>query len=350
MNYPPRISPAQNLPLTRRGFLTTTAVAGSAAALGVLGGGGMAAASTQVSRRLTASKGVKGRIGSTVGSFLYEGTTTRMGAASVFDGYVSSAAGAAVIQKYYFAESKWLSKPLPPDVTQLPAQYPNFKWIMCFRPSLDLTSADQNNLKRSCNLLTEAGINFDVVLWQEPNGPNSTVFPTAADYQKYFYFYAPYIPSGVEIIYISCSSAHPQDQQDYFPSQGSVHKIYYDFYGNVYAAAHWKRNNDPLSVLEQIADENGLPFGLGEWGFGTTQNDRLTMNTNPTAAAFVDYIIEVFSNRLDEGKTNGDLLYFDGRSSVDTQNLIASADDWKVPLYQRLYSRLGGADGAGVSG
>jgi hypothetical protein len=323
---------------------------GSAAALGVLGGGGIAAASTRSLRRPVSAPGVKGRIGSTVAPILYEGTNTRIGAASIFDGYVTSAVGATVIQKYYFNESQWLPKALLPSVTQLPAQYPDFKWIMCFRPSLDLTSADQNNLKRSCNLLIDAGIDFDVVLWQEPNGPNSTVFPTAADYQQYYYFYAPYVPSSIDIIYISCSAATLEDQASYFPSQGMVGKVYYDFYGNVFRTAHTRGNHHPLAVLGQIADENGLPFGLGEWGFGAAPTDGLTWDTKPSAGDFVNYIINVFTNRLDAGQTNGDVVYFDGRSPLDLQNLITGTTDWKVPLYQRVYDRLASTDGAGING
>jgi hypothetical protein len=314
----------------------------------MLGGGGLAAASTRDPRK--PPHGVKGRIGSTVMPFLYEGTNTRIGAASVFDGFVSSAVGAAVVQKYYFNESQWLPDPLPADVTDLPAQYPDFKWIMCFRPSLDLTTADQTGLRRSCELLVDAGINFDAVLWQEPNGPNSTVFPTAADYQNYFYFYRPHVPNDIDVIYISCSAALPEDQVSFFPSQGGVGKIYYDFYGNIYAAAHWKKDKHPLSTLDALANEHDLPFGLGEWGFGAALTDALTPTTDPTAGAFVEYLVEVFSKRFDAGKTNGDVIYFDGRSAASTQNLITSADDWKVPLYQRVYAALAGSDGQGVNG
>lgn len=347
MSFAPRLAPAQNSRLTRRGFLTTAAM-GSAAALGVFGGGGLAAASTRVPR--APSQGVKGLIGATVMRYQYAAATTRLGAASIFDGYVASALGATVIQKYYFGVSQWLSDPLPTDVTQLPAQYPDFKWIMCFRPSPDRTRADRDNLKRSCELLTEAGIDFDAVLWQEPNGPHRTVFPKALDYQKYFYFYAPAVPSGTDIIYNSESDALEADQQSFFPSQGGVDKIYYDFYGNVYAAARFHGNDNPLSVLEQVADDNGLPFGLGEWGFGTTANDRITPWTHPTAGEFVDYILSVFTARITAGLTNGDVLYFDGQNSAAKQNLISSANSWKVPLYQSVYTQLTGAGGAGVGG
>ena len=344
MNVPPRVNPAQNARLSRRSFLTTAA-AGSAAALGLLGGGGRAAASTRVSTPNLVSLGTKGRIGATVTDFLYPDNYSRIGAAGIFDGYITPAIGAQVIQKYYFAESQWLTSPLPADVTQLPAQYSNFKWIMCFRPSLKMTKADQTSLQQSCQLLTDAGISFDVVLWQEPNGVHRTWFKTAADYQNYFYFYRPYVPSGIDVIYISCGSATQDDQQGFFPSQGGVAKVYCDFYGNVYASALWGGIKSPLATLADIADDNGLPLGIGEWGYGTTPDRTLTPTTKPTATQFVDYMISVFSARLNAGKTNGDIVYFDGRSSADTQNLITSITDWKVPLFQKVYNELAGSLG-----
>jgi hypothetical protein len=348
MVNPPRVNAAQNSLLSRRSFLTTTAVAGSAAALGVLGGGAWAAANTRGPKGPKEPPGIKGRIGATVTDYLYPGVSTRIVAASVFDGYVTSAIGAQVIQKYYFLESQWLTSPLPSDVIQLPAQYPDFKWIMCFRPSPDLKRSDQSGLQRSCELLTAAGIDFDAVLWQEPNGQHQTQFLTAADYQNYFYFYRPYVPDGVDVIYISCGSATEQDQVDFFPSQGGVAKVYADWYGNVYRTWLWQGNKTPLATLEGVADDNGLPFGLGEWGYGTTANDRIDENTKPSGADFVDYIISVFTDRLDADKTNGDVVYFDGRSAADTQNLITSTTDWKVPLYQRVYTALADANGSAL--
>lgn len=344
MKTPPRLNSAQNERLSRRSFLTTAAAAGSAAALGMLGGGGRAVASARTPRRLPASPGVKGLIGSTVTDYLY-GYDNRIQAASIFDGYVSSALGAQVIQKYYFAESQWLTTPLPDDVTELPHKYPNFKWIMCFRPSLKLTTADQTNLQQTCQLLVDKGINFDVTLWEEPNGQHRTQFKTAADYQNYYYFYAPYVPTSVDLIYLSCGSATQADQLAFFPSQGRVDKVYCDFYGNVYATALWEGIENPLANLEGLADDHGLPFGIGEWGYGTTPKDYLDQNSKPTAEEYVNYILSVFTARLSAGKTNGDLIYFDGQSPADTQNLITATTDWKVPLYQQVYNELSGTDG-----
>jgi len=83
----------------------------------------------------------------------------------------------------------------------------NFRWLMCFKPSRKLLPADQTALMDACDLLLNAGIIFDVVLWQEPNGKDSTDFSSGAEYVQYVNYYRPYVPSGLQVIYDCAGSA-----------------------------------------------------------------------------------------------------------------------------------------------
>jgi hypothetical protein len=323
--------------------------AGSVAALGLLGSG-PARASTRLIHppkpRIASatSLGTKGMIGSTVGPRIYSQATSRAGQAAVFDGYVSAAMGAQVVQKYYLAESQWLASPLTSDVLELPNTFPDFKWIMAFRPSVDMTKADQHNLRRTCELLQEANVNFDVILWQEPNAIDAKTFPTAADYQEYFYFYRPYVPAGIDVIYDCAGSATEANMSAYFPAQGGVEKVYCDFYGNIYRTDLYDGNTNPLAPIEAVADDNGLPFGVGEWSFGTAAGVALTPATKPTAAEYVRYLIDFFMTRLAAGKTNGDIVYFNGENSTYTFDIISGATDWKTPIFQSVFQHLASDD------
>jgi hypothetical protein len=226
----------------------------------------------------------------------------------------------------------------------------NFKWIMCFKPARDQVgntqpTPDQTALQAACNQLTSAGVIFDVILWQEPNGASSTYFTDGAAYRAYVEFYRPYVPAGIHVIYDCAGSASPGDQQSYFPGNSLVQKVYVDFYGNHYANNLAAGRSDPLATLNNLAISNGVPFGLGEWGYGLSADNALTPTSSPTAGAYVAYLIGVFTARLNAGKTNGAIVYYDGTNPADTWNIIPGPTDWRVGPYQGLYNALASGNG-----
>jgi hypothetical protein len=268
---------------------------------------------------------------------------------------VSPAKGALVTQKFYFKESTWPTNPLESDITVMydTAQGGNakFRWIMCFKPSraqvgtTPVPAPDQLALQAACNQLTAAGVIFDVVLWQECNGPDSGFFPDGAAYQEYVAWYRPYVPAGIQVIYDCSGSATLADQVSYFPGRDLVQKVYMDFYGNTYADALAAGDDDPLATINNLATSNGLPFGLGEWGFGLSAANALTPDTTPTASQYVDYFIGVFSGRLNAGERNGAVVYYDGTNPSSTWNIITGPADWKTALYQQVYNNLASPNG-----
>lgn len=326
----------QNDGLSRRRFIGVAGAAGSAAALGILGAN-PATADTRAQRigsARTMASGMRGDVGATVPTPVYPGAGSRLAAAKIFDSYVSPADGANVTQKYYFNEGQWpATDPLPSGITQLPGAYPKFKWLMCFKPTRSYVTtgnpADQQNLKATCEALQDAKINFDVVLWQEPNVPGSNFFANGTAYVDYVSFYRPYVPSGINVVYDSSTKASTKNQQQYYPS-GQVDKIYCDFYGNT-----WKAGKT-LDALNDLAVGAGLPFGLGEWGFGSSKVHL----TGTPAQQYVTYITDFFTSRLAAGETNGAVIYYDGSNSTTTWNIISSPTDWKVPLYRQVYNAL----------
>lgn len=292
---------ARDRRVPRRAFLSATGAVTAAALGGVLGSGRASAATgTPLARQaagyvpLGTTRGV---VGATVQTAVYPSATDRYSAARIFDRIVNRP-GAVAIQKWFFAEGKWPSS-VPSDMAELSAA--GCKFIMCFKPSRDQVNAkeptpDQRKLRATCNML-----------------------------------------GGLNVIYDCSASASASDQQSYFPGSGLVDKVYCDFYGFTYKARLSQGIQDPLYYIEQVADDNGLPFGLGEWGFGSA-SDHLTPTTNPTARQFVDYINTVFTRRLQAGKVNDAVLYYEGAKS--DANKITGPEDWKTPLFQEIYDSL----------
>jgi len=342
--------------LSRRGFLGAAATAGAAAGLGILGAGPAAARAGQPragGSRLLAAQGAKGDVGATVPEAAY-GVADRLSAAKIFDSYVSPARGARVIQKYYFFnESEWPQAPLAQFEPDIPLMYDtsqggaaNFRWLVCFKPSRQLLPADQTALANACNLLLSSGIIFDVVLWQEPNTKKMTMdFSSGAEYVNYVNYYRPSVPAGIQVIYDCAGSATAADQVSYFPGSSAVNKIYMDFYGNHYASALAAGDDDPLATLNNLAISNGVPFGLGEWGFGLSAINALTPSTSPTAGQYVNYFTGVFTGRLNNGHRNGAIMYYNGTNAKSIWNIIPNPGDWRVPLYQGVYNALASPNG-----
>jgi hypothetical protein len=341
---------AQDRRLSRRAFLGAAGAAGSAAALGGVLGSGRAVAATgrplaRAYRGRAAAQGTRGFVGSTVQTAVYPHANDRYGAATIFDQYVNRPA-AEITQKWYFNEGEWPtpspSDPsgIPDDMTQLAKA--GCKFIMCFKPIRSpMTQGERNNLAAACNLFTGARIKFDVVLWQECNTPKKGYFPNANAYQDYVGYYQQSVPAGIDIIYDSAGSADSQDQQDYFPGSSLVDKVYCDFYGDAYAAKLSQGIQSPLAAIEAVADNHGLPLGLGEWGYGLSAASALTPSTKPyNADEFVGYINTVFTKRLSKGEVNGAVVYYDGDSSNTPWNVVMGAGDWKTKLFQQIYDSL----------
>lgn len=341
---------ARDRRLSRRAFIGAAGAAGSAAALaGVLGSGRPGAATAKPLARPRAGNAplpaTHGPVGATVQTLVYPRANNRYGAAEIFDEYVSRP-GALTTQKWYFKEREWPSS-VPSDMARLSAA--GCKFIVCFKPTTHIDSmagqADRASLLATCNMFLNhksggkpAPISFDAVLWQEPNNGKGS-FANGKDYISYVKYYRPYVPAGIKVIYDCAGSASPNDQRSYFP-RGLVDKVYCDFYGNSYKSKLKAGIQYPLYAIETIADDNGLPFGLGEWGFGISVKDALTPSSTPTAQQFADYIKTVFTNRLTVRKVNGAVLYYDGDDSSSKQNKITGAGDWKTPLYQEIYDAL----------
>jgi hypothetical protein len=52
----------------------------------------------------------------------------------------------------------------------------------------------------------------------------------------------------------------------------------------------------------------------------------------------------VFTDRLNAGRTNGAVIYYDGTNRTTTWNIITQGD-WRVGLYQKVYNALAGPNG-----
>ena len=327
---------AQAGAISRRGFLAAAAVTGPAA-LVAAAGAGPARASARVRPRERPAAGIAaapagaGLVGATVEARVYPAAAGRAAAAKLFDGYVSLPAATAV-QKVFFNEGEWPAG-VSTDLAELAAK--GCKFVMCFQPSRKLTRSERSKLKDACELFQGNGITFDVVLWQEPNDTGSRAFPDGAAYVAYHEYYRPYVPSGLKVIY-DASGYHQTTQKSFYPGDDQVDMVYCDFYGSAWASGR------TLDTIIGIADRASpaKPFGIGE--FGRSGNGR-NLPTRYQFTQFVDYLTSTMTARLNDGKVNGDIMYFDGRNAATWWNIITSAADWKTPHFQSVYNALSSA-------
>jgi hypothetical protein len=328
-------TPSRRTGLSRRGFLTAAGVAGSAAAFTAITAR-PALASTRT-RPLARPRGRDqalpgaGLVGATVSTALYPLATDRVAAANMFDGFVQLPA-ATVVQKWFFNEDEWPTT-VNPDISGLAAL--GCKFLMCFAPSRKLTHSNQEKLKNTCELFMSNGINFDVVLWQEPNDMSHKFFATGEEYVAYHEYYRPYVPAGLKVVYCA-AGCFPTFQQDFYPGDDQVDMVYCDLY-----ASGWIKGFN-FDTIIGIADgaSTPKPFGIGEFGRSAHRKNE------PTPAqytGYVNYLVDTMSGRLNQGQVNADVIYFDGVNTTTPWNIITSPTDWKVSRFQTVYDALSSA-------
>lgn len=213
------------------------------------------------------------------------------------------------------------------------------------------TNSDKTLLANFLTAIKNMGYNANncsIILWQEPENNNhfgGSVAnggygggPTA--YQAAMQFYGPTVnASGLPLHQDVGMGSGDANAQSYlnagFATTGITFAgVYVDFY---YGA--WNRGIT-LTNVAAIADAQGLPFGLGEFGMHVTDNYK----------AYFTYINNFFSARLQNGLVNNDIEYYQGQCSADGANDLTSpilnSTDPRIPHYQSLYDNLQAPRGA----
>src|SRR5262249_20235635 len=149
-----------------------------------------------------------------------------------------------------------------------------------------------------------AGATFDVTLWQEPN--DGIAFSSGSAYVSYVNYYGPIVrAAGVPLVYDAGAGGGESSWTAYYPGDSMIDKIMLDYYGSAWLGG------PKLNVIAHIADSASPPksFGLGEWNDAATSSVTLTPKQ---FGEYVNYLINFFTTRLNNGKTNGDIIFWMG--------------------------------------
>jgi|ERR1041385_3230240 hypothetical protein len=309
----------QTIHIDRRSFLRSAGVAA-----GMLTSAGSLLNSASEARAAV----THGLVGATIGPANYPGTDETQ-ASNMFDRFVGRPM-AANVQKIYYQEGVWPSSiPMKDqEIIDLGA-----KLLISFKPSRTPSMSERTNLANAIDMYRTANATFDVTLWQEPN--DRSAFSTGSDYIGYVDYYGPTVrAAGIPLVYDPGAGGGVDSWGAYYPGPSMIDKIMIDFYGSAWL------NGTRLDAIAAIADRASpaKPLGLGEWNDAATSAGTLT----PTQFGhYVTYLINFFTTRLSNGKSNGDIIFWMGNNAVDIPaDQVLSSSDFKVPHIQRLYDSL----------
>lgn len=265
-------------------------------------------------------------VGCTTASTDYP-NATYLSAAQQFNALTGTSMGFGY-QKHYLTEGQVLTS-VPARITQL-APF-GCRFGVCFQPSRTVSAQEQANLLANLNLLEAAGVKYDAILWNEPQGD----FTTAAAYKSYCDAYAPVIvQAGVNLVYngigdnmTTCLSYFPGDQPAY------------DWYAvtcDLYATGYLKGGGgDYLKPLYQLANSLRKKFGVLE--FGPTAGANPVMPTQQQFSQFAGYLINCFMTSINYPYALG---YFNQDNKTGAVDTVETASDPWIPGLQAIWSAL----------
>lgn len=214
------------------------------------------------------------------------------------------------------------------------------KCCISFKPAFAPTSSKElGQLDATLAKYRSAGLNAEICLWQEAGNRANGMSP--ADYQAVYQYYGPtvrkYYPLVANLNYADLTISGFTDYGRLVVDL--VDKFAIDYYYNNFDAGH------PLDPAQAIADGAGLPFGIWEC---STAGPPPVAPDSAHGIEFVQYLLSFMQARLTAGKTNADVIWFDGScATTDPKSNqpvpILSAGDYRVPPYQALWDDLSAA-------
>lgn len=272
--------------------------------------------------------GTRGLVGATVGAANYPGTDETQ-ASNMFDRFVGRPM-AANVQKIYYQEGTW-----PSGIPAKDQEILNLgaKLLISFKPSRTPSPSEKANLAAAINMYKKANAVFDVTLWQEAN--DGSAFSQGSDYRAYVNYYGPTVhAAGIPLVYDPGAGGGAASWKAYYPGDSMIDKIMIDYYGSAWLSG------TRLDAIAAIADGASPPksLGLGEWNDTAASPGKLTTSQ---FGDYVNYLINFFSARLSNGRSNGDIIFWMGDNAVNIPaDQILSSSDFKVPYVQKLYDSL----------
>ena len=305
----PREVPGQS-PLTRRALLRGLGAGTAAlAAAPVLAPSTRAGAQPGLPRAATTLAGLHG---ATLELGAFPSGTTWAQAIADWEGYTGTTVKVA---KTYYKPGVFPTSITDPVSTYLSE---GIKTLLSFKPAYNPPSkADLTALENTLKMFQGAGLNAAVTLWQEPQ-----IAMTAAQFRRVVHHYGPAIRQYYPLAYDV--TGDPTTWVKYYPGASAIDLVAADYYATRY------ESGVTLDVIAGLADNANPPQPFGLWEIGSTAN-----HTSPPPAqveAYFGYIQSFMAGRLQAGKANADIVWFNGNGV----NTITSGSDYRVPLWDSL--------------
>ena len=271
-----------------------------------------------------------GLVGASVAPGCY-GVSTKLQAAQIFDSYLHRDMAMSV-ERLYFNPGHWQTSPNSPNPLVDMASAGLKRWVVSFQPDPAKTQADINNLKSSIANIQAAGAEIEAVtFYHEVNFGKNNPWGTSQGFIDNMQFYSPAVlDMGIPMTYIPLITGNT-NYLDYFPMVNGVplvSMIHSDFYCPAYASGY------DLSKIMAVAQQHGLKFGLGEWGFVTSP----TGGTQQSFINFCSYLSQTFNAWMNAGNEMASCIYFE-LNKADLNN-VGTAADWNIAPLQSFYDSV----------
>lgn len=206
------------------------------------------------------------------------------------------------------------------------------KAIISLKPAYNpTTQADHDAVSGFLSSCKSYGLVFDVAIWHEPvpQGLSVQQFTDAVN------FYADAIkPYGrLSFNQSGYPIAHGTDPAAYYPGD-VVDIVTLDGY-----CPSYDTDSNLLSSVAAVADAHSKPFGLWEFN-GCTNTSISGHQTQAQVTSFFQAIQSLFAGRLQAGKANADVLFFNHADGTDNCDLVNTAGDFRVPLLQSIQDAI----------
>ncbi len=272
-----------------------------------------------------------------------------------FTGFVAraGAGGHLTVTKKFWNQSDWsLTKN---DL----ANYAAFgtKVIFALKPVAPpfgaITNAEKTNLTNFLNSIIGMGFNAttaEILLWQEANNGNNFGHGGQAQYAAMLAAYGPIVnAAGLPLMVSTGASAGNASCDNFLNAALGVGGITLQgYYVDLYFGA-WNSAGFNAANAFTVADAALLPCGFSEIGCHISDNFTayFTQAANPPG------IIPIMQNRLQAGKSNLSVVWYQGQCSAtgvgDLSQPILSSTDPRIPVYQQMFDTLtASSGGAGI--
>jgi hypothetical protein len=284
--------------------------------------------------------GTSGRVGSSTNIGQYTTGTTRLLAAQNFDTAAGETMSAATpgAQKIYYQFGSFPTTLVDgSNATVSSMVTAGVEFWLCYQPTIWTTGTGANAAAMNADLASmQASVSFwqgavnpgvpvKVVIYQEPQ--NASWGFTQTTYNNTHNWYAPAIRAlGAKVIYDAAGHAPTQWVTWANGIVANIDEVVIDYYASIFTNQYnagtpgqGTGTQDPTGLLRNFADSHNLPFGFGEIGSAIIP----ATVTSAQFLTYIQYIQTTMTNRLNAGKVNSDVIWYNGNKNDPNINTLS---------------------------